>query len=127
MFRVLKVGGRCVISDIVCDEDVPEDLQKDPQLWSGCISGAFREDLLLKLFEDAGFYGIQMIERTNGPWQTIRGIEFRSVTVQAFKGKQGPCFERNQAVIYHYSATSFVVPIVASIASPRCCGPGGIG
>ncbi|MDQ3331297.1 MAG: methyltransferase domain-containing protein [Planctomycetota bacterium] len=100
MFRVLKVGGRCVISDIVCDEDVPEDLQKDPQLWSGCISGAFREDLLLKLFEDAGFYGIQMIERTNDPWQTIRGIEFRSVTVQAFKGKQGPCFERNQAVIY---------------------------
>ena len=27
-------------------------------------------------------------------------IEFRSVTVQAFKGKQGPCFERNQSVIY---------------------------
>jgi len=27
-------------------------------------------------------------------------FEFRSVTVQAFKGKQGACFERNQAVIY---------------------------
>ena len=34
------------------------------------------------------------------PWQTVEGIEFRSVTVQAFKGKQGACFERNQAVIY---------------------------
>lgn len=34
------------------------------------------------------------------PWQTVEGIEFRSVTVQAWKGKQGPCFERNQAVIY---------------------------
>jgi hypothetical protein len=29
------------------------------------------------------------------------GIEFRSVTVQAFKGKEGPCLERKQAVIYN--------------------------
>jgi ubiquinone/menaquinone biosynthesis C-methylase UbiE len=100
MFRVLKVGGRCVISDIVSDEDVPQELQDDPELWSGCVSGAFREDLLLKAFEDAGFYGMTFLERTDEPWQTIRGIEFRAATVQAFKGKQGPCFERNQAVIY---------------------------
>ncbi len=100
MFRVLKVGGRCVISDIACDEDVPEELQRDPDLWSGCISGAFREDLFLKAFEDAGFYGITILERSAEPWQTIKGIEFRPVTVAAFKGKQGPCFERNQAVIY---------------------------
>ena len=32
--------------------------------------------------------------------QTHEGIEFRSVTVQAYKGKQGPCMDRNQAVIY---------------------------
>ena len=30
----------------------------------------------------------------------MEGIEFRAVTIEAFKGKQGPCFERNQAVIY---------------------------
>ena len=28
------------------------------------------------------------------------GIEFRSVTVVAYKGKQGPCLERNQSVVY---------------------------
>jgi ubiquinone/menaquinone biosynthesis C-methylase UbiE len=100
MFRVLKVGGRCVISDIVSDEDIPQHLQDDPNLWSGCISGAFREDLFLKAFEEAGFYGMSIVERGDGPWQTIEGIEFRTVTVQAFKGKQGPCFERNQAVVY---------------------------
>jgi hypothetical protein len=32
--------------------------------------------------------------------RTVQGIEFRSVTIEAFKGKQGECFERNQAVIY---------------------------
>lgn len=100
MFRVLKVGGRCVISDIVSDEDVPQALQDDPHLWSGCISGAFREDLFLKAFEDAGFHGIEIVERSDAPWQTVHGIEFRSVTVRAFKGKQGPCIERNQGVIY---------------------------
>jgi SAM-dependent methyltransferase len=44
IFRVLRLGGRVAVSDIVSDEDVPEQLQQDPELWSGCISGAFRED-----------------------------------------------------------------------------------
>jgi ubiquinone/menaquinone biosynthesis C-methylase UbiE len=98
--RVLKKGGRAVISDIVSDEDVPDAMQQDPTLWSGCISGALREDSFLKAFEDAGFYGIRLLKRDAQPWQTVQGIEFRSVTVEAFKGKQGDCFEFNQAVIY---------------------------
>ena len=100
IFRVLCRGGRAVISDIVSDEDVPEHLQDDPELWSGCISGALTEEGFLKAFSDAGFYGIQILKRDEKPWQTVEGIEFRSVTVEAFKGKQGPCFEQNQAVVY---------------------------
>lgn len=98
--RVLRKGGRAVISDIVADEEVPAHLQRDPELWSGCISGAFTEEGFLRAFADAGFYGIQILRRAENPWRTVEGIEFRSVTVQAFNGKQGPCFERNQAVIY---------------------------
>jgi SAM-dependent methyltransferase len=100
MHRVLKKGGRVVISDIVSDEDVPAHLQADAELWSGCLSGAFREDLFLEAFEKAGFYGIQILKRDENPWQTIEGIEFRAVTVEAYKGKEGPCLERHQAVIY---------------------------
>ncbi|MGV3756040.1 MAG: methyltransferase domain-containing protein [Verrucomicrobiota bacterium] len=100
IFRVLRTGGRAVISDIVSDEDVPVELQQDPTLWSGCISGALREDMFLKAFEDAGFYGIRVLKRDQAPWQTVNGIEFRSITVEAFKGKQGDCWELNQAVIY---------------------------
>lgn len=98
--RVLKRGGRAAISDIVCDEDVPLDMQQDGHLWSGCISGAWREDLFIKQFEDAGFYGIEVDKYQEEPWQVINGIEFRSMTVMAYKGKEGPCLERNQAVIY---------------------------
>lgn len=100
MFRVLRRGGHVAISDIVADEDVPAHLQNDPELWSGCVSGAFREDLFLEAFEKAGFYGIEIAKRDEKPWRTVEGIEFRSVTVTAYKGKQGACWERNQAVIY---------------------------
>ena len=100
IFRVLKNGGRAAISDIVSDEEVPRHLQENSELWSGCISGAFREDLFLQAFEDAGFHGIQVAKRQADPWRTVEGIEFRSVTVVAYKGKQGPCLERNQAVVY---------------------------
>lgn len=100
MRRVLKKGGRTAISDIVSDEPVPQELQNDPELWSGCISGAFEEKAFLKAFEDAGFYGIKIAKRDDKPWRVVRGIEFRSVTVVAFKGKEGECWEKNQAVIY---------------------------
>lgn len=100
MHRVLKRGGRAVISDIVSDEDVPEHLKRDAKLWSGCMSGAYREDAFLKAFEAAGFYGIEIVSRQSEPWAVVEGIEFRSVTVQAYKGKEGPCLERRQSVIY---------------------------
>jgi len=100
IFRVLRKGGRAVISDIVSDEDVPLEMQNDPELWSGCISGALTETGFVRAFTDAGFYGVRILKRDVEPWRTVQGIEFRSVTIEAFKGKQGACFERNQAVIY---------------------------
>ncbi|MFN2513853.1 MAG: hypothetical protein ABR568_20855 [Pyrinomonadaceae bacterium] len=93
-------GGRVCISDIVSDEDVPAELQRDPELWSGCIAGAYREDAFLDAFDRAGFYGMEIVKRDEKPWRTIQGIEFRSITVVAHKGKEGPCWERKQGVIY---------------------------
>ncbi len=100
IFRVLKRGGRAVISDIVCDEPPTKRILDDPELWSGCISGAFLENEFPVMFERAGFYGIEILKREDKPWQTIDGIEFRSMTIRAYKGKQGPCLDRNQAAVY---------------------------
>ncbi len=50
MFRVLRRGGRAVISDIVCDEPVPQRMRENPTLWSGCISGAYVESEFLDAF-----------------------------------------------------------------------------
>ena len=100
IFRVLKRGGRAVISDIVCDELPTQAIMDDPDLWSGCISGAFLETAFLEMFENAGFHGIEILARQEEPWQVIDGVEFRSLTVRAYKGKQGKCLEHHQAVIY---------------------------
>jgi len=99
-FRVLRRGGRAVISDIVADEPVPDHLKNDPELWSGCVSGALEQNEFLRAFEQAGFYGIEILKRDSAPWRTVEGIEFRSITVRAYKGKQGACLDCNQAVIY---------------------------
>jgi arsenite methyltransferase len=90
IFRVLNKGGRAVISDIVSDEDVPEELQNDPELWSGCISGALAEGKFVAAFEDAGFYGIRILKRDAEPWRTVQGIEFRSVTIESGRDLSGP-------------------------------------
>lgn len=100
IFRVLQRGGRAVISDIVCDEDPTPTILNDPDLWSGCIAGAFREDNFLEMFENAGFYGVEILKREETPWQVIDGVEFRSMTVRAYKGKEGICLERKQSVVY---------------------------
>ena len=100
MFRVLKVGGRVAVSDIISDEDSPEALKKDERLWSGCISGALTELGFVEALEDAGFHGITVDKFEAEPWQIVEGIEYRSATYLAYKGKQGECLEKNQAVIY---------------------------
>ena len=100
LFRVLKPGGRAAISDIVSDEDVPMEMQNDSELWSGCISGAWREDLFLEEFEQAGFVGLTIDKSQPEAWQTVGGLEFRSVTVVAIKPSSETCLERLQAVIY---------------------------
>jgi arsenite methyltransferase len=84
----------------VSDASIPIDIQNDLLSQDRHFGGAFREIEILEAFEAAGFHGIQILHRQADPANTIDGIEFRRMTVQAFKGKAGPCLERHQAVIY---------------------------
>ena len=85
MQRVLKPGGRAAVSDIVSDKTPTQAMRENAELWSGCISGAFQEQAFLQAFEEAGFRDIEIEERDEEPWQTVEGIEFRSLTVTARK------------------------------------------
>jgi len=75
-------------------------LKADPELWSGCVSGAFEELELLHAFEAAGFRGITIDRWEAERFAVMEGIEFRSVTVTACKADVGPGRDANQALIY---------------------------
>lgn len=62
-YRVLKVGGRLAISDIVMTASLPEELQSNILLYSGCISGACTTGALTELIQQAGFKNISIIPK----------------------------------------------------------------
>ncbi len=101
--RVVKPGGRVAISDIVSDVVVPDKLKADPELWSGCISGAFEESEFITMFRDVGFTAVAYDKWDDKPWQVVEGIEFRSVTLTAVKDGLNAATaqtDRGHAVIY---------------------------
>jgi arsenite methyltransferase len=100
IFRVVKPGGRIAISDIISDEFIPEHLKDDKDLWSGCISGAFQEQEMLQMFQQAGFIAVSYDKWANEAWQIVEGIEFRSATLTAVKREQTECIDKGHAVIY---------------------------
>lgn len=58
MLRVLKPGGHFCISDVVLQGKLPEKLQKDAELYVGCVSGAIEQDDYLNIITQAGFTNV---------------------------------------------------------------------
>ncbi len=58
IYRTLKPGGHFSISDIVLVGDLPETLQKDAEMYAGCVAGAIQKDEYLGYIEESGFKNI---------------------------------------------------------------------
>ncbi len=58
IFRVLKPGGHFSISDVVLVGELPEALQRDAEMYAGCVSGAIQKDHYLELIRSNGFTNI---------------------------------------------------------------------
>jgi SAM-dependent methyltransferase len=54
-FRVLKPGGRLAVADIVTRGAIPEEVQRNIELWAGCMGGALSEDDYASKLAAAGF------------------------------------------------------------------------
>ena len=57
-------------------------------------------DDVVAAFEAAGFVGIRILKRDEQPWQTVEGIEFRSLTLEAYRLDVSPGSDAGQAVVY---------------------------
>jgi arsenite methyltransferase len=70
-FRVLKAGGRLMVSDMVLLKDIPDAVKKSVLGYIGCVSGAEMKDAYVKLIENAGFSEVKIINETHLPLETV--------------------------------------------------------
>jgi arsenite methyltransferase len=74
-FRVLKPGGRLMVSDIVLEEALPQVILDSAAAYVGCISGSMLKDEYLGLIEKAGFDGVEIIDETVFPLEMMTSDE----------------------------------------------------
>lgn len=61
--RVLKKGGRILVSDLVTEGQIPEELKQSFQAWSECIAGAMEKNAYLNTIKEAGFRDVEIIKQ----------------------------------------------------------------
>jgi SAM-dependent methyltransferase len=66
-FRVLKPGGRLMISDIVLLKELPDFIKNSVEAYIGCLSGAMMRDEYLGAIGAAGFQEVRIIDETSFP------------------------------------------------------------
>jgi len=80
--RVLKPGGRMVVSDIVSRTALPPEIRFNPRLKGECIAGAMTASKLLGTLRKLGFGGVEVLSKNE--WRTVDEIGFDTVTVRAY-------------------------------------------
>jgi SAM-dependent methyltransferase len=63
-FRVLKPGGRLMISDIVLLRELPNFIKESVEAYIGCVSGAIIKDEYLQKITAAGFHDVRVVDET---------------------------------------------------------------
>lgn len=66
-FRVLKPGGRLMVSDLVLVKELPEPIKKSVEAYVGCLAGAIGKEIYLKFISMAGFEDVKVISESSYP------------------------------------------------------------
>ncbi|MEO6191242.1 MAG: arsenosugar biosynthesis arsenite methyltransferase ArsM [Saprospiraceae bacterium] len=109
MYRVLKPGGRLVLSDPTCESKIPDNLLNDERLRALCLSGALPLSDYIKLITDCGFGTVEV--RGKRPYRILDSKHYKtdhliyieSVEVCAIKDKMpsdGPCVFTGRTAIF---------------------------
>ena len=116
MYRVLKPGGRLVMSDPTCETEMPDALKEDERLRALCLSGSIPLKDYIKMITDIGFGTVEVrakrAYRILDPinYATDKLIYIESVEVCAIKDPMpadGPCVFTGKTAIYYGSQDSF--------------------
>ncbi len=109
VYRVLKPGGRLVMSDPICETLMNDQLRNDDRLRALCLTGALPLENYLKAVTDIGFGTVEVRARrpyriiAPSHYQTDELLYIESVEICAIKDPMpadGPCIFTGKAAIY---------------------------
>ena len=84
--RILKPGGRFVVSDVIAEQALPESVRSDPEAWAACYGGAIPKDEYIAAITTAGFDKVEILQRSR-PYEK-GGVMIRSMTIRGCKQAQ---------------------------------------
>ena len=85
VYKILKSGGRMVISDLVTDKEVPIP-SADAGLWCSCIDGALTKEHYIDSIKEAGFGNVEVLqERLYTEGDSVGGRKITSLVIKAVK------------------------------------------
>ena len=87
-YRVLKPGGRLIVSDIVSDGVLPDEIRNDSNAWACCIGGALEQQQYLGEIRQAGFGEVQVLSSKEFSLEAEAShtpTKLLSITVKAYK------------------------------------------
>ncbi len=70
-FRVLKPGGRLMVSDIVLLKELPDFIRRSIDAYVSCVSGALLKNVYIAAIKNAGFQAVEIIEESPFPMDFI--------------------------------------------------------
>jgi len=66
-FRILKPGGRLMVSDVVLLKELPDFIKNSTEAYTGCISGAIKKEEYLEMIRETGFQEVKITNETSIP------------------------------------------------------------
>lgn len=84
-FRVLKHGGKLMVSDIVLLKELPDFIKNSIDAYIGCISGAIMKDKYIELMKEAGFHEVEIIDETSFPIECMANDPTATALIENLK------------------------------------------
>ena len=77
-FRVMKPGGRMLLSDLVLEQPLPAETRESIEAYVGCIAGASLRGEYLQLIRDAGFTGVEVVREGRYGTEPVTSVQVRA-------------------------------------------------